>query len=106
MIVRTLPLLLLSTLLLAACGGKDQPAPASAPAEATASPAAQTEAVYGDEAPVTIATPPEDDHGHDHEHGDDHSHDDDHGHEHNADGSHKKEDDAHDHGDGSAPHAH
>jgi ABC-type Zn uptake system ZnuABC Zn-binding protein ZnuA len=91
------------TLLLTACGA-DAPASeaTSAPAtEATATAesadaASQTEAVYGDEAPVAIEAAPVDDHGHahnadgSHAEGDEHAHGeagDDHGHDH-GDGDH------------------
>jgi len=67
-------------LLLAACGAAEPATDASADANATddaANAALQTEAVYGDEAPVAIeAAPPADDHGH----------------AHNADGSHAEGD--------------
>lgn len=68
-------------LLLAACGAAEPAADANADAaaatDAAATAATQTEAVYGDEAPVAIqAAPPADDHGH----------------AHNADGSHAEGD--------------
>lgn len=69
---------LVIALLLTACAA-DEPTPAAdagatAATSTAASAAAQTEAVYGDEAPVAIeAAPPADDHGHDHADGD-HAH--------------------------------
>lgn len=65
-------------LLLTACGGETPAAEnaAAAPTETTDA-ASQTEAVYGDEAPVAIEAEPVDDHGH----------------AHNADGSHAEGDD-------------
>jgi hypothetical protein len=66
---------------------------------------AQTQAFYGDEAPVVVEAPTEEDHGHAHdadgghiEPEDDHAHD--------AEGGHVDEADAHDHGDGSETHDH
>lgn len=82
--VRTLlPALLV--LVLAACAA--EPADESTAADA----ATETEAVYGDDAPVAIAAEPADDHGHAHD---------------EAEGEHAHEDDAHDHDDSSAPHVH
>jgi major membrane immunogen (membrane-anchored lipoprotein) len=89
------------TLLLAACGSgepnaTDAPADTALAAPAADSAALQTEAVYGDEAPVAIEAEPADDHGHahnadgSHPDGEDHAHDeaaDDHGHDH-GDGDH------------------
>lgn len=81
---------------LSACGqdhGHDHPSqpPAAAESATENRPAAnETQAFYGDEAPVTIEAAPEDDHGH--SHGDD--------------GDHSHDDESHDHGDGSEPHAH
>ncbi len=76
-------------LALTACAAETDSEAAATPAAAADS---QTEAVYGDEAPVVIPAAPEttDDHAHDGEHpehGDEHEHE-------------------HDHGDGEAPHAH
>lgn len=89
------------TLLLAACSSgepaaTDAPNDAAPTADAADNAAAQTEAVYGDEAPVAIEAEPADDHGHahnadgSHPEGEDHAHDDaadDHGHDH-GDGDH------------------
>lgn len=61
-----------AALLLAACANEPAPTAATPAAEAPADAASQTEAVYGDEAPVAIQA--------------DAHHDD--GHAHNADGSH------------------
>ncbi len=108
--MKTAPLtaaLIAITFLLAGCGAEQTPkqAPAAPPSAPTsAAPADQTEAVYGDEAPVIIDAPKEVDHGHSHDEDSDHSHDDDH--EHNADGSHPVKKDKHDHDDGSEPHDH
>lgn len=87
-----IPALLVLTL--AACAA-DTAGESAAPAADTA--AGETEAVYGDEAPVAIAPEPADGHAHgEGAHGhDDHAHDD-----------HAHDDKAHDHGDGSEPHAH
>lgn len=108
--MKTAPLsaaLIASTFLLAGCGAEQTPpqqpaAPPSTPA--SAAPANQTEAIYGDEAPVTIDAPQEADHGHLHDDDGDHSHDDEH--EHNADGSHPDDKDDHDHEDDSSAHGH
>ena len=77
-------------LLLAACGAAEPAADASADTAATdaAAAATQTEAVYGDEAPVIIeSAAPADDHGHAHNADGSHAEGDDHGHDH-ADGDH------------------
>lgn len=79
-----LPALLV--LSLAACGADpaaESTAESTAASAATTAAATETEAVFGDEAPVTILAEPVDEHGHEH-----------------------AADDAHDHGDGSEPHAH
>lgn len=80
------------TLWLTACGGETPTAEnAAAAPTGTTDAASQTEAVYGDEAPVAIEAEPVDDHGHahnadgSHAEGDEHAHDasdDDHGHDH------------------------
>jgi len=80
--IRLLLLPALLVLSLAACGADPAAESTAANAAATAA-ATETEAVFGDEAPVTILAEPVDEHGHEH-----------------------AEDDAHDHGDGSEPHAH
>jgi len=94
---------LFALLLLSACNG-DAPAPEGEPTApaptadaAVADAATQTQAIYGDEAPVAIEAEAEPAHAD----GEDHAH--------NPDGSHAEEaeaEDAHDHGDGSEPHAH
>lgn len=89
------PVVLLAALALAACGPNQEHGHAPGQAHDTGAgeshgdavddsgalpPAAeQTQAFFGDEAPVIIEAQPEDDHGHDH---------------------------GHDHGDGSEPHVH
>ena len=81
-------------LLLAACNNDPAPAVATPQADAAADPAAQTEAVYGDEAPVAIEADAtaEDDHAHaadgSHPTGDAHAEDGDHAHGDDADHSH------------------
>lgn len=84
-------------LLLTACGAPATDAgPATPAAEATADAAPQTEAVYGDEAPVAIEAETAEAHGHPH----------------NADGSHPAAEDPahgkgeHSHGEGEANHDH
>lgn len=98
---------------LAACGAQEAPvettgtsaaAEAPAPAAAAAAPA-QTQAFYGDEAPVVVETPAEEEHGHAHDAEGGHI-EPDAEHAHDADGGHIEEADAHEHGDGSEPHDH
>jgi hypothetical protein len=107
-------LLLGAAIVLALSACNDAPAPATPPASAPAqAPAAeQTQAFYGDEAPVTVPAEPADDHGHSHEGDADHAHDGLHEHAHGP-GAQSPNEDArktrarrHDHGDGSAPHEH
>ena len=87
------------TLLLTACGGEAPAAEsASAAPTGTADAASQTEAVYGDEAPVAIEAEPVDDHGHAHNADGSHAEVDEHAHDETGD------DHGHDHGDGD--HAH
>jgi hypothetical protein len=88
-------------LALAACSPTDTAPPAPA-TDAPAAAAEETQAFYGDEAPVAVPAVPADDHGHAHdEHG---------GHTHDAHGGHPHEDEhengEHTHGDGSEPHDH
>lgn len=98
-------------LLLAACGSAEPAAQATtessqAPVEPAAEPTAepaeaatQTEAVYGDEAPVAIdAEPAEAEHGHAHNADGSHAEGNDHGDDESAD------DHGHDHGDGEHEH--
>lgn len=74
------PFLLSAVVALAASGCGGSPAPADPHDHDHATPAADagpvTEAVYGDEAPVEIAPPSVDDHGHEHGHDHDHDHED------------------------------
>jgi hypothetical protein len=101
--------LIAASFFVAGCSAEQPPAaapaaPAATPAAAPAAPATQTEAVYGDEAPVAIDAPAQDDHGHAHDGEGDHAHNGEHAHE--ADGSHPDETGDHDHEDGSEPHDH
>jgi hypothetical protein len=110
------PLLLGSAiaLALAACNDTSVPseptAPRAAPTEVSAPPATgETQAFYGDEAPVVVPAEPADDHGHPHDGDAGHTHGDA-GHLH-GDSTHSHEDDEHDEpghkqGDGSEPHDH
>jgi hypothetical protein len=99
------PLLFGTLLAVALSGCNEAPAPVApaTTAEPAAAPAvAETQAFYGDEAPVALPAEPIDDHGHSHDGDADHAHGDD-THSHDA----KKTDDhGHDHGDGSEPHDH
>lgn len=83
----------------------DATAPAAATQDATGAAATDTQAFYGDEAPVVVDAPAEDDHGHAHDAEGRHMDEDD-AHAHDAEGGHVDEADAHDHGDGSEPHDH
>lgn len=92
--IRLILIALLAATTLAACGdGHDHEQGSEhsgAPESALGNHAAgnETEAFYGDEAPVIIDAVPQDDHGHDHGEEDAHAPDD------------------HDHGESSEPHAH
>jgi hypothetical protein len=90
------------SLVLSACNGDPAPTPPSS-AAAPAAAAEETEAFYGDEAPVLLPAEPVDDHGHSHDGDADHSHD--HPHDAGATAPARREH-GHEHDDGSEPHDH
>jgi hypothetical protein len=104
------PLLLGTLIALALSACNENPAPGTPPAPAAPA-AAETQAFYGDEAPIAVPAQAADIHDHSHEGDAGHVHGDEHGHSH-GDAAHRHDpgardtDHDHDHGDGTAPHDH